>query len=245
MLETRVSEYTKELFENWEATETKFDDSSKGLYMLKDPDSEYRKVCMFVDGYHCMIYGDYGSYVFDNMTWVATPHNLRYDDLGYQMEKMNRVSRDHAAYVFDSNLCDTQIIDWLKDRLDARYELNEEETSTVLNILEDIRHNLYYTDEDEIQMELSKYDLDDLGLEPLLYFTYEALRSSGDAREYTAFLNYHYDDLYEFDEPCECELWNAGMKLSERFLTSLYAMEVCSKKLKEKELDDIEEERDE
>ena len=43
-LHEKVSPYTKELMKTWEASE-QIIDKHRAMWMLKDPTSEYRKVC--------------------------------------------------------------------------------------------------------------------------------------------------------------------------------------------------------
>ena len=246
MLENKVSKYTQELFESWEASETIIDDK-KAIYILKAPDSEYRKVCMFVDGHHCMIYGDYGNYVFDNMTWIATPHNLRYDNLDYQLEKMDYENKEHLAYIFNSYACEEDIYDWFKDKLKCELPDEQEVRDEIIDILNELNDSIYIADGFDVSTALAKKHLDDYEsdieiLNDLILFTYNALRNSGDKTDFIAFLNYAYDELSKFEDPGDSDLWEAGKRLNDRLLISLYAMEICSKKLKEKEniLDDIE-----
>ncbi len=62
--------YIKE-FATWEASEQIIDDN-KAFWMLKKPGSQYQKVCLYRDGCNMFVYGDYGQFTFDNMTWTGS-----------------------------------------------------------------------------------------------------------------------------------------------------------------------------
>ena len=93
------SEHYINEFTTWEASERIIDDN-KAFWMLRKPGSQYQKVCLYRDGYNMFVYGDYGQFAFDNMTWTGSVYNLQYDNIGYQMEKLNYESRE-ALRVFD------------------------------------------------------------------------------------------------------------------------------------------------
>lgn len=73
--------YQKE-FASWEATEQIIDDN-KAFWMLRNPGSQYQKVCLYRDGCNMFVYGDYGQFTFDSMTWKGDVCNLEYDNIGY------------------------------------------------------------------------------------------------------------------------------------------------------------------
>ena len=85
--------------------------------MLRKPGSQYQKVCLYRDGCNMFVYGDYGQFAFDNMTWTGSVYNLQYDNIGYQMEKLNHESRE-SLRVFDESKCEEDIYDWLKEHLE-------------------------------------------------------------------------------------------------------------------------------
>lgn len=89
----------KKRFNSWEASQILIDDK-KAFWQLNKPGSNSEKVCLFRDGCTMSIYGDYGSYIFDSMTWEGNPWNLQYNNLDYQAEKVSRESRD-SVIIFD------------------------------------------------------------------------------------------------------------------------------------------------
>lgn len=229
-LSERISDYTKKKFESWEVTEQIIDEN-KAFYMLKMPSSEYQKVCMFRDGKDMIIYGDYGRYVFDNMTWLATPHNLQYDNLGYQMEKMDRDSRE-SAFEFDEETFENDLREWVKYRLCEHYEVEKEKAEQLIDLAV-AGCGFSYS---EVEEQLSKFSNKNIdSIVSLLDFANDAFPyASEDQIAWVSFLRDNSDRLCEHDEVGESNLWRAGQKLSPNFLVSLYAMRVCSEKLQEK-----------
>ena len=213
----------KERFSTWEATEQIIDDK-KAFWMLKAPGSEYQKVCMYRDGCNVFIYGDYGQLVFDSMTWLATPYNLEYDNFGYQTEKMSRDCKNSIS-VYDGCYCQEDILDWLKDRLENRYDVDEESIPKIIDFMKDRRHDFYF-DDDIIRDFCQENKFDDL--ENILVFVGEALENV-DEYEWIHFLRSH--DFSEFDEECESDLWRAGYRTHQRYFINMYAMKVCGEKL--------------
>lgn len=67
-------------FSKWEASEIIIDDK-KAFWCLKKQGSEYQKVCLYRDGCNMFIYGDYGQFTFDKMTWLGSVYNLEYDNV--------------------------------------------------------------------------------------------------------------------------------------------------------------------
>lgn len=191
--------------------------------MLRKPGSEYQKVCLYRDGCNMFVYGDYGQFTFDSMTWTGSVYNLEYDNIGYQMEKLNRDSRN-AIYVFDDTKCEKDIYDWLKERLRNRYDIEEDIIKEIIKFFND---NLYVLDS-EIEEFCEKHDLEEL--EDILSFTKDALENI-DEYEWISFLR--SSNLGEFDEECESELWNAGKCIHQRYFICMYALQVCGEKLKE------------
>ena len=220
--------YIKE-FATWEATEQIIDDN-KAFWMLKKPGSQYRKVCLYRDDCNMFVYGDYGQFTFDNMTWTGSVYNLQYDNIGYQMEKLNHESRQ-TLRVFDENKCVEDIFAWLKERLENRYDVEEEIVEKIIKLFKDESYLL----DSEIEEFCVENDL--IEIEDILYFTKDALESI-DEYEWISFLR--NSNLGEFDEECESELWNAGKCIHQRYFICMYALQVCGEKLlKEKGEDSI------
>lgn len=224
MLEERISQYTKNMISTWEVSEQIIDEE-RAMWCIKKPGSQYQKVCLYRDGKDMFIYGDYGQYSFDHMTWKGDVYNLPYDCLPYLMEKMNYESKE-TAYEFKSDVCEKNILDWFQERLENRYELDEELIQTIID----------KTVSDEISYYLEENNLED-ELEEITSFVSDALNNTADQYDWIAFLRNNDDRLSLFDESCESDLWKAGKQLSGRFLVSLYALNVCGEKLsREKEM---------
>jgi hypothetical protein len=121
-LEERIHNFEcyEKKFSDWIATEIIIDDK-KALWILKHPDSEYQKVCLYRDGKDMFVYGDYGQFSFDSMTWTGSVYNLEYNNIGYQMEKLNYESK-HSLNVFDNVQCEKDIIDWCVEMIERNYE---------------------------------------------------------------------------------------------------------------------------
>lgn len=172
------------------------------------------------------VYGDYGQFTFDNMTWKGSVYNLQYDNIGYQMEKLNYESRQ-TLRVFDEDKCEGDIFTWLKERLENRYDVEEEIIEKIIKLFKDESYLL----DSEIEEFCVENDL--IEIEDILYFTKDALESI-DKYEWISFLR--NSNLGEFDEECESELWNAGKCIHQRYFICMYALQICSEKLsKQKE----------
>lgn len=215
--------YQKE-FATWEATEQTFDDN-KAFWMMRKPGSQYQKVCLYRDGCNMFIYGDYGQFTFDSVTWKGDVYNLEYDNNGYQMEKLSYDSKQ-SLNVFDDEYCREDILDWLKDRLEQRYDLDEKDIKKVVEWIEESGHDF---DDFDIEEFCDKNDLSDI--DDILNFTRECFRSV-DEYEWIAFLRNNTNELQEFDEVCESWLWNAGKRINQRYFICMYALQVCGEKLK-------------
>lgn len=216
----------RDRFKTWEASELIIDET-KALYELRKPGSEYQKVCMYRDGPNAFFYGDYGQFSFDNLTWLADPHNLQYDNIGYQMEKLNRESKD-SLMVFVEDKAIDDIIEWAKERLEEQFDFSNHGISTVIRYFKGCKddrdcHDAYDFSEKHPSLSDAENFID------LVDDMIEAA-SNGEI-EYYAYINSHYTDLGEYDEMCESQLWNAGKTVHQRFYICLYAMEVCGKKL--------------
>lgn len=229
-LEDRITniEYYRKEFEKWEASEIIIDDD-KAIWTLRFPGSEYRKVSLYRDAYNMHIYGDYGRYSFDKMTWWGSVYNLKYDNLDYQMEKMDRHSRKFV-YEFDEEQCEKDLMEWFKEYLEQFFEENGEENydskiKLAEEILKDTRY--FYSDREIRGLCTSKGLSEDLS--GVIGFVMD--------------MKYHIDELDwlphlrdsnldEFDEPYESSLLSAGKLIDQSFLISLYALKVCGQKLK-------------
>ena len=213
-------EYYKKEFDTWEAEEMVID-KNKAFWQLKHPNDSFRKVCLYRDGCNMFVYGDYGQFTFDSMTWLGNVRNLEYDNIGYQMEKLNYDSRQ-TLNAFDEFQCEKDIIDWLKERLEDVYEMKAEEIENVINLFKEI-HDIYTFDIDEF---CSTNHLEDI--KDIIEFTDECL-SHTDEYEWIAFLrSTSFDD---FDEECESSLWKAGKTIHQRYFICMYALQVCGEKL--------------
>ena len=231
------AEYYKNLFESWEATELHINENHD-IWRLQSPKYESEFIAMYRDKYRLFIYGDYGNLIFDRMTWEGNPHNLQYDKLDYQMEKLSHDCRE-SIEVYDENDCVDDILEWFKEKV-KDYQISDElyevhisdflkDTSDndvewfIRETIEDYRNKV---DEDELE-EISN-DLWDI--ERLLTFTKDATEHV-DQYEWIAWLR--QSNLDDFEDSYDSKLWNAGKRIHQRFYVNLYAMQILSKKLKE------------
>lgn len=208
-------------FNSWDVKEIKIDDK-KGFWEIRKPGSEIEKVCLFSDGYHMCIYGDYGCYTFDKMTWFGTPRNLQYDNISYQNEKMSSDTKE-SVYVFDEDAITEDIIDWIKEVAVERYGYHETKINLLLEKI--------------IFQEFSYFDVDDFCYEnecddliELLDFSVGLYKNSSDEFEYIGYLR--DSNLEAFDEVCESQLWRAGKRTNQGYLVSLLALKICGEKLR-------------
>ena len=141
-LEDRIYnvEYYVKKFNSWDVKEIIIDDQ-KAFWEIRKPGSQIQKVCLFRDGSNMYIYGDYGSYSFDKMTWLGSPYNLEYNNLGYQNKKMSYDTKNNV-YMFDDEAATEDIIDWIKEVAVDRYDYHESEINLLLEKI-DIRNNPY------------------------------------------------------------------------------------------------------
>lgn len=215
-------------FSGWEASEQVIDDK-KAIWCLRKPNSNVEKVCLYRDGCNMFIYGDYGQFSFDSMTWIGSVYNLEYDNIGYQMEKLNYESKQ-SLYCYDDAECEKDILEWLEDRLEQRYDMMEEDIKKVSEWIEESGYDIDDTDIEEFCDENSFSNIEDI-----LDFTRECFKNT-DEFEWIAHLRNVYYDLQEFDEACESSLWKAGKRINQRYFICMYALQVCGEKLsKEKE----------
>lgn len=215
------SDFYKKEFVTWEATEQIIDDK-KAFWMLKKPGSQCRKVCLYRDGCNMFVYGDYGQFTFDSMTWLGSVYNLEYDNIGYQMEKMNYDSKQ-SIRIYDEDICRKDILDWLIDVLEDDYKDNQ----VLAKKIYEFCNEKYYLTDSEIEQFCSENKLDiDTGL---IRFVSDCLDHT-DEYEWIAFLR--ESNLSDFDEVCESELWHAGKVIHQRYFICMYALQVCGEKLK-------------
>lgn len=209
-------------FSEWEATEQIIDEG-KAFWMLKKPDSEYQKVCLYRDGCNMFVYGDYGQFTFDSMTWRGSVYNLEYDNIGYQMEKLNYDSKQ-SLRIFDECACQEDILDWLIERLVSIYDMSED---SIQKVSDWIKKSCYEFDCVDIEEFCNENNLSDI--EDILNFTSDCF---GNAEEYEwiSFLR-NTSELDEFDESYESSLWNAGKRISQMYFVCMYALQVCGEKL--------------
>ena len=172
------------------------------------------------------VYGDYGQFTFDNMTWTGSVYNLQYDNIGYQMEKLNHESRE-SLRVFDDNKCIDDIFDWLKEQLEDLYNIEDE---IIEKIIKFFKESVYIHDS-HIDEFCIQNDIEEL--KDILLFTERALENT-DESMWIVFLR--SSNLEDFDDPCESYLWNAGKCIHQRYFICMYALQVCGEKLsKQKE----------
>lgn len=207
-------------FNSWDAKEIIID-NAKAFWEIKKPGCNFRKVCLFRDGVNMYIYGDYGNYTFDKMTWSGSPYNLEYNNLSYQNEKLAHESKD-SVYVFDEEAATEDIIDWFKEVAINLYNYRE----TEINLLvEKIDLKNAYIDVNNFCYENECDDLIEL-----LEFSIELYENSNDEIEYISYLR--SSNLEDFDEVCESTLWRAGKRISQTYLVSLLALKICGEKLR-------------
>lgn len=189
--------------------------------MLRKPGSQYQKVCLYRDGCNMFVYGDYGQFAFDNMTWTGSVYNLQYDNIGYQMEKLNHESRE-SLRVFDESKCEEDIYDWLKEHLEDLYDLDDKIIQKIINFFKEST----YIHDSHIDKLCAENDINEV--KDILYFTKRALENS-DEYDWIVFLR--NSNLEDFDDPCESYLWNAGKCIHQRYFICMYALQVCGEKL--------------
>ena len=117
-------EHYRNKFKDWGINEIIIDDS-RAFWEIKKPGSMYEKVSLYRDNETMLIYGDYGRYSFSNMTWQGSPENLCYNDLGYQMEKLD-YNTNNCLRIFDEELCEKEIKEWLANHLSPLWNIEKE-----------------------------------------------------------------------------------------------------------------------
>lgn len=215
-------EYYEKEFATWIPKEIIIDDK-KAFWELRKPDSEYRKVCLFRDGHNMYVYGDYGSFTFDSMTWLGSPYNLEYNNFGYQMEKLDRESRQ-SLKVFDEYACEEDIKDWIEWYLEDKYENNEELANDIFKY---VKSNYMLMDY-EIKEYCEENNLKEF--EDLIIFVKDCLNHV-DEYEWIPFLR--NSNLEDFEDPYESLLWNTGIRTHQKYYVNMYALKVLGEKLNE------------
>lgn len=218
--------YYKNKFSKWEASEIIIDDK-KAFWCLKKPDSEYEKICLYRDGCNMFVYGDYGQFTFDSMTWLGSVYNLEYDNIGYQREKMSYDSKQ-STKIFDEYACQEDILEWLIERLESIYDMSENSIKKVSDWIKKLDYNFDCVD---IEWFCDKNNLSDI--EDILNFTSDCFGNT-EEYEWISFLR-NTSELGEFDEVCESYLWDAGKRINQRYFICLYALQICGKKLMSKQ----------
>ena len=160
------------------------------------------------------------------MTWTGSVYNLQYDNIGYQMEKLNRESRE-SLRIFDEGKCVNDIYDWLKEHLEDLYDVDDK---VIQKIIKFFKESTYIHDF-HIDRLCTENNIEEA--KDILYFTKRALEN---ADEYDWIVFLRNNNLEDFDDPCESYLWNAGKCIHQRYFICMYALQVCGEKLlKEKE----------
>ena len=205
-------------FNSWNVKEINIDDR-RSFFEIRKPGSTIEKVCLFSDEYHMIIYGDYGSYVFDKMTWQGKPYNLQYNNLPYQNEKMSFDTKK-AVYAFDEEAVVEDIIDWLKEMAVDLYDYEESKINSLVK-------KIYFSDPYfSIYDFCYENDCDDLM--DLLDFCHDLYQNSDDEIGFISYLR--EANLYCFEDNIS-GLWNAGKRISQPYLISLLALKICGEKL--------------
>ncbi len=220
----RGFEHYEKKFATWEATEQIIDET-KSFWCLNKPSSNYEKVCLYRDGCNMFVYGDYGQFTFDSMTWLGTVYNLEYDNIGYQFEKVSYNSRQ-SLKIFDDDECQKNIYEWLRYQLENKYDYEEKEINGII-----CDFQVFYSN----RLHMNDYDIDIFcgedkqELKDIFIFVNDCL-SHVDEHEWIAFLR--NSNLQDFDEVSESSLWNAGKVIDQRYFICLYALKTCGEKLK-------------
>lgn len=236
-LEERIDgfKHYEELFKTWEATELIID-NRRAFWQIKDPDSECRKVCLYRDGKDMFVYGDYGQFTFDSMTWLGDVYNLEYNNTGYQMEKLSYESKQ-ALSVYDEDKCKKDILEWMEEQIrNGDYDIIEDDSNYESNLdilLSEIKERIvdygFY-----VRDFCKEYKCKQI--ENLLEFV-DGLLSNTDEYEWISYLRNNTSDWSDFEDCYESSLWNAGKQISQSYFICMYAIQVCGEKLREKQDD--------
>lgn len=218
-------EYYEKLFKGWNA-DRYIIDSTKAVYELKDQNSSSAKVCMYRDGDTMCLYGDYGSFMFDKMTWIATPQNLPYDNVSYLTEKLSTESRTGSTGYIESQAID-DIAEWAKDRLTERFNADDEQIKCVTDYIQDTSR---CSSIDDFIKSTPAGTLRNIENFMLLINNLTEAAANGETSYISCVESLSYD-ITEYDSD-PSELYQAGRSLDPRLFISLYAMQICGKKLK-------------
>ena len=203
------------------------------MYTLYKPCST-KKVTLYRDGMKVFIYGDYGNWIFSEMTYKADPHNLKYDDLGYMIGKLDSGCRNEVK-VYNNEQAWNDILKWHSDFI--REYTDEELWIEVMKLWEG-RSSDYIPSELDIEdyfLNLEVDDgytaVDDYVILESTKFTAKLLDSISDEIDYQCKLRSLNMEDFDCDK-CGCELYytDFGKVFNQGFLISLYAMYVYSKK---------------
>lgn len=225
----------KKRFSTWEASQILIDEK-KAFWQLNKPDSNSEKVCLFRDGSTMCIYGDYGSYVFDKMTWEGNPWNLQYNNLDYQAEKISRESRD-SVIIFDPETLKKNFLKWVREYL---HEHHAEDifVNKILDFLKEDYGFHFCGDTDDLfeEIEYSENSSDYGNYDEFFCFVSlckRAMNEMDDTQaDWTHFLrseHHNFDDLGI--DAFESGLHTMSYAYNQRYLISLYAIQVISEKL--------------
>ena len=218
-------EYYEKLFTGWNADQCIIN-STKAVYELKDPDNSSARVCMYRDGGTMCLYGDYGSFMFDKMTWIATPLNLPYDNVSYLTEKLSKESRTGSTrYIMQQAVND--IAEWAKDCLMERFDADDEQIKYVMDYIQGTSR---YSSVDSFIKSTPVRTLGNIENFMLLIDNLTEAAVNSEAGYISCVESLSYDiDKYDSDPS---ELYQAGHILDPRLFISLYAMQICAEKLK-------------
>ncbi len=222
-------DYYREKFGKWSASQV---DMGTGMaaYVLQNPEHKVEKVALYRDDNNAFVYGDYGQFTFDSLTWNISPTNIPYNNIGYLLEKMGSKQKE-VITVFDSEICMKDVKAWLDDRIETN--IPRETREALMEFLDESDWNSEAFEITDEYQELADYRDE-------IQFALDAMGRMGSREEWLVFLreNVHRLDKIEGDG-YESDLWSAGKHLNERFFISLVALEVLGEKLeKEKERQD-------
>lgn len=225
------AEYYIKKFSTWEASKIIIDDQ-KAIYILKKPDSRVEKVCMFVDGYNMYIYGDYGTLSFDRMTWVATPDNLAYQDMGYMMSKLSSNNYD-SIHVFDEDKCKEDLENWFATYIKEYYHFQDDVIKQIIQALEEetFTYSLNLLEDVEAVLEKCTSGAEEISTEAEIFV--KALENMYDREGWITFLNQFNDRIMDLNcyEETYIEMRDFGKIIDGRFYVNLLAMFILYNKL--------------
>ena len=222
-------------FKEWEALEEIFDDE-KALYTLRNPNYVKEKVCMYVDGNgFMMLYGEYGSFAFDRMTWQVDPYTLNCHELSYMLGKASKDSEE-AIYIFDAEKCKEDLYTWFKLMFDGTKLRDDAKAfGRICEILDSAAILSTASDyEDELETVLNEFGFyDDDFRKEVVMFVFNALGNMNDGKfSWQMFLNNSHGKYENMENDDILELCEAGKKINPSVLISLLAIFICGAKLR-------------